>query len=70
MSQQLKQSDFRSESSSTITYQSFVMCTGVMNYLKDHYGLTSGGYTDAQIKQAEEAVLLDGLRVLKYGGHW
>ena len=46
------------------------MCTGVMRYLLDHYGMTSGGYTDAQIKQAEEAVLLDGLRVLKYGGHW
>lgn len=58
------------QSNTTVTYQTYVMCTGVMGYLLDHYGMISGGYTDAQIKQAEEAVLLDGLRVLKYGNHW
>lgn len=64
MSQQSNQSN------TTVTYQTYIMCTGVMRYLLDHYGMTTGGYTDAQIKQAEEAVLLDGLRVLKYGNHW
>ena len=32
--------------------------------------MNSYGYTNAQLKQAEEAVLLDGLRVLKRGMNW
>ena len=58
------------EKSNKVEYQCFVMNESVMNYLLNHFGMNSNGYTNAQLKQAEEAVLLDGLRVLKRGMNW
>ena len=53
-----------------IDYRTMILNESVMKYLKDHYGISSNGYTAEQLRQAERSVLLDGLEILRFGTHW
>lgn len=58
------------EQNMNINYRTLVLNESVMKYLKDHYGISTNGYTDEQLRQAERSVLLDGLEILRFGIHW
>lgn len=58
------------EQNMNIEYRPMILNESVMKYLKDHYGISTDGYTDAQLRQAERSVLLDGLEILRFGTHW
>lgn len=62
--------NFDKEQNMTIEYRPMILNESVMKYLEDHYGISSNGYTDAQLRQAERSVLLDGLEILRFGTHW
>ena len=53
-----------------IDYRTMILNESVMKYLKDHYGISSNGYTAEQLRQAERSVLLDGLEILRFGTYW
>ena len=58
------------EQNTNIDYRTMILNESIMKYLKDHYGLSSNGYTAEQLRQAERSVLLDGLEILRFGTHW
>lgn len=51
-------------------YRTVILNESIMKYLIDHYGISTYGYTDEQLRQAERFVLLDGLEILRFGTHW
>ena len=58
------------EQNMNIEYRTVLLNESVMKYLKDHYGISTNGYTNEQLRQAERSVLLDGLEILRFGTHW
>ena len=58
------------EQNMDIEYRTVLLNESVMKYLKDHYGISTNGYTNEQLRQAERSVLLDGLEILRFGTHW
>ena len=61
---------FDKEQNMNIDHRTMILNESVMKYLRDHYDLSTDGYTDEQIRQAERSVLLDGLEILRFGTHW
>ena len=58
------------EQNMNIEYRTVLLNESVMKYLKDHCGISTNGYTNEQLRQAERSVLLDGLEILRFGTHW